>query len=225
MAERDLHGDHNVDYNKMMDNLPSNSKTVSTLNPDSQKREVKKIIKGEVKPQKKTFFKKFKDAFLPEPNMSVEDYILSDILVPGIKNLIYTVLTGGLSGALFGDARPDNRWRPGDNRYVDYSRMSTYRRDERRPSESSRATYRSRSVMNFEPMAMERVDAEAVLDEMLRNIAEYGSVSIGYYYELMGITGEFTDWKYGWVDLRNVPIIQARGGGYIIDFPKPIYIE
>lgn len=227
MAERQVHGDKDVDYNKIMANLPSNSKTISTLNQPTQETvHAKKIIKGTATPQKKSFFRKFKEAFLPEPGMSVEDYIISDILAPGVKNLIYSAFTGVVSGALFGDARPDNRWRPGNDRYTPYDRMSSYRQqDPRDPRGQSRMSYKSRSVMNFEPMITDRVDAEAILDELLRNIAEYGSVSIGYYYELMGVTGEFTDWKYGWVDLRNVPIIQVRGGGYIIDFPKPTYIE
>lgn len=52
-------------------------------------------------------------------------------------------------------------------------------------------------------------------------ISKYDSVTLADLGEMLGITGDFTDVKYGWTDLKDADIRRARGGGYILLLPPP----
>ena len=67
-----------------------------------------------------------------------------------------------------------------------------------------------------------RADAEEVLDSMLATIDKYGIVSVADMYDLVGITGNYTDNKYGWTDLRSARIERERDGGYTINLPRAL---
>ena len=60
------------------------------------------------------------------------------------------------------------------------------------------------------------------MDEL---IATYGVVRVADFYELVGVTGNYTDNKYGWTDIRNASVVRARDGGYIIKLPKAFPID
>ena len=213
--------DHAVDYNKMMKNLPSNSKE-GAQQPTEERKRLQKVTKATVKPKKKTWFQKFKDAWLPEPGMELSDYVIGDILVPGLKNILSGVVTNSVEMALFGEVRSSRRGGR-DDRYVPYNRYYDDR-DRVRSSRAPRASYTSRSALNFDSDIFEsRADAIAVLDELIQHIDDYGFASIGDYCDLIEKTCDFTDWKYGWTNLNNVKIFQERGG-YSIDFPRPVYM-
>ena len=44
-------------------------------------------------------------------------------------------------------------------------------------------------------------------------------------YDLVGITGEHTDNKYGWTNIRNAEIERLRDGGYRIKMPRALPIR
>ena len=43
-------------------------------------------------------------------------------------------------------------------------------------------------------------------------------------YDLVGMTSNYTDNKYGWYDLRTA-YIQGVSGGYVIRLPKPVALN
>lgn len=69
-----------------------------------------------------------------------------------------------------------------------------------------------------------RSSAEDTLNNMKQCITQYGFVSVSDYYDLSGITGKYTDAKFGWVNIKNVEIKRTKNG-YIIDLPQPIRID
>lgn len=54
-----------------------------------------------------------------------------------------------------------------------------------------------------------RAEAEAVLNSLREQLAEYGIVSVGDLYDAVGIAGEFTTHKYGWKNLDNACVINV----------------
>ena len=44
------------------------------------------------------------------------------------------------------------------------------------------------------------------------------------FYDLVGMTSNYTDNKYGWYDMRSA-YVQAVNGGYIIRLPKPVALN
>ena len=53
---------------------------------------------------------------------------------------------------------------------------------------------------------------------------EYRLVTVSDFYDLVGESGEYTDAKYGWQNIRNARVVRGRQG-YYIELPKPIPID
>ena len=66
-----------------------------------------------------------------------------------------------------------------------------------------------------------RGEAEEVLLRMDEIVATYGTVSVADLYDLVGITGAYTDNKYGWTDIRSASVVRVRDG-YMIKLPRAL---
>ena len=70
-----------------------------------------------------------------------------------------------------------------------------------------------------------RGEAELVRDGMLEALDVYKQVTVADFYDLAGVTTEFTDNKFGWVDLRGIEVRRSPRYGYYIVLPKCIPLE
>jgi len=195
--------------------------------PEIPKKKVEKVISGDAIRQKKPLGKKIKEMFIGGTSQSVGQFILMDIVVPNVKDLLADVVSQGVEKMIFGDTRSASRRtgsRPsGQNGYVNYNRMSNQppRRDDPRQNISRRA----RATHDFHEIIIPtRQEAEEVLDNLIEILSKYGQASVSDLYDLCGITPQFTDEKYGWTDLRGADLTRTRNG-YLIDLPKPEYIS
>ena len=59
------------------------------------------------------------------------------------------------------------------------------------------------------------------MDELIEH---YGIVSVADLYDLVGITGSYTDNKYGWTDIRTAQVVRVRDG-YKIKLPRAIPLD
>ena len=207
-----------------INNLPANShrSKEEKREENTEKKKVDKVVTGTVKTRKKTKASKFTDAFVSENSGGVMEHTVMDILVPAIKNTVLDIVWDGINIMFFGDTKPRGN-RGSSNRsnssYVSYSSYSGgSRRDDR--------TYTRRSVYEFDDILLEsRGEAEDVLDNLDAIIEDYGSATVADLYDLVGITGNYTDNNYGWKNLRNADIVRVRGGEYTIKFPKVVPIK
>ena len=186
-----------------------------------QERKLDKVVSGKVKTRKQSLGKKFSDTFLSDDLETVRGYIIFDVLIPTIKDTISNIVSNGVEILLFGETRRGGSRRE-NSPYVSYA---NYYKKEKRPSQKSSARRGERH--NFREIIFEtRSDAEDVLEAMIDILeSDYSQVSIGDLYDLCDITGNFTDHKYGWTDLRSASIHRARGGGFVIDFPRVELLE
>ena len=69
-----------------------------------------------------------------------------------------------------------------------------------------------------------RGEAEIVLSKMDEIIDTYGIVTIADFYDLAGVTGDYTTNNYGWTNIRNAEVVRVRDG-YIIKMPKAMPID
>ena len=65
-----------------------------------------------------------------------------------------------------------------------------------------------------------RGDAESVLDQIQDLMSEYGVVTVSDYYDLVGVSGQFTDNYYGWTDMNGMRTRAVRNG-WLIELPSP----
>lgn len=81
-------------------NYPSNSFKSKEMTKDIEKHEVKKVISGNAKKKPKIF-----DNFFAEDLKQIKVYIVTDILVPALKDLISNTISKGTDMLLFGESR------------------------------------------------------------------------------------------------------------------------
>lgn len=207
------------DVGAIYDNLPDNSHKNRNENKTQapEEKRAEKIVRGKVK-TKKNEMRKLTDIFISEDAANVKSYILMDVLVPSIKKAIYDIVVNSLDMSLFGGRGNGRRSTADKISYKDYSGSS--RRDDRSYGRS-----RTTSGYSYDDIILEtRGEAEAVLSRMDEIMEEYEIVRVADLYDLVGVTGEHTDNKYGWTNIRNAEIERVRDG-YRIKMPRALPIR
>jgi hypothetical protein len=74
---------------------------------------------------------------------------------------------------------------------------------------------------DFEIIFENHDDAERVLLELVKLIKTYGFVYVSDLYDIVNISNEYENTKYGWYDLTSASIKDTRDG-YVLDLPLPI---
>lgn len=198
---------------------PSNKKE-ETVSVDEKK--VKKVINGNVVSKKKSFGRKLADLFQIEDANSVGAYIFHDVLIPAAKRTLSDIISGGSNMMLFGDTKGSRTTRDGSRSYVSYNKYSdrpSYS-DSRRPDADRR-----KARHNFDDVILEtRGEAEEVLSHMVDLTIDYGVASVADLYDLVGITSNYTDNKFGWYDLGRAEVKRVRDG-YLLDLPRTTTLD
>lgn len=215
-----------VDVSKLYDNLPDNSHKARNEKakapvPAEKKEEkrVEKVIKGKAK-VKKNEMRKLSDVFISEDVGNVKNYILMDVIVPSVKKALYDLVVGALDMTLYGGRGGGGGKRPTADKvsYRDYNGVS--RRDER-----SYNTTRTASGYSYDDIIVDtRGEAEAVIMRMDEIMEEYEQVRVADLYDLVGISGNYTDNNYGWTNIRNAEVVRVRDG-YKIKMPRAIPLK
>lgn len=197
----------------MADEFKSNSHKSKEVD---EKKKVEKVVKGKVKTKKKNSITKFADVFVSEDVSSVKSYIIGEVLIPAMKKALSDIVTNGIDMILYGESGVTKRKSPGSR--VSYTNYYD-RRDRDRYGYDDR---RVRAGYDFNDVILDsRGEAEDVLSRMDELIDNYGIVSVADFYDLCGITGSYTDNKYGWTDIRSAQVVRVRDG-YKIKLPRAL---
>lgn len=187
--------------------------------PNPDKKKVEKVVSGNVKVKKKNGVTKFADTFISEDIHNVKSYVITDVLIPSIKRAISEMVTNGIDMILYGStggrSERSSAYRVSYRNYYDRRDDDCYRdRDRVRTSPYS-----------FDDIVLDsRGEAEEVLARMDELIDQYGIVSVADLYDLVGVSGNYTDNKYGWTNIRNAEPIRVRDG-YMLRLPKALPIN
>lgn len=206
MAVRDEFGLANEIIDKS--EYPGNPKRSKNVTP------VKTV--GKITAKEPGTGKKLLTTFFQGDFRTVGSYLLSDILLPTVKDTLSDILHSTIDILVTGDSYGYSRSRRSkkDKDRVSYNKISKDRnRDDR--------DYGSPREQVKEIIFEEAVDADTVLDDLLNVIEDAGFVSVADYYEVCNIPSNFTDNKRGWESLASARV-KRISGGYIISLPKPI---
>jgi len=199
---------------------PANSHTKKNEKKEERVKQ-NKVVTGAVVKQKKSLSKRLTETFLGDDIDNVASYVIHDILVPAAKNTITDLITGGLEMMLFGEVRGSRTKRDKDRSHVSYS---NYYKAEHR-DQSRNASNRNRAAHDFDDIVLTtRGEAEEVLSHLVDLTIDYGMASVADLYDLVGITSNFTDNKFGWADLNSASVQRVRKG-YMIHLPKTITLD
>lgn len=185
-----------------------------------EERRAEKVVKGSVKLKPKSGVQKITGDFFKEDIKSVLGYVVTDIALPKVKELIFEAGKGALFKALWGgDVRKDSSSRlPID--YVSYRNYSSNPSSSSTPSSDSRSRVPKYDEISF----MTRGDAERVLVELEAIQKRWGLVRLADLYEAVGLTPEHTYHKYGWMSIAGTRI-ESSPDGYYLKLPKAIPID
>lgn len=204
-----------------MDEFTGNS--FKAKEEDAQTKKIEKVVTGNAKVKKKSDFQKLVDVFIPEDVNNVKDYIVMDVLIPAAKKTIVDVISCATDRLFYGEpgsgrSRGNSITRESRVSYGSY--YNSGRRGDIVPDSSSyRAGY------NYNEIILEtRAEAEDVLDSLNELIEVYKMASVADLYDLVGVTGDYTDVNYGWKTIRNANIVRDKDG-YILKMPRPLPLK
>lgn len=199
-----------------MENYKPNSHKSKEENkalPDEREK-LEKIIKGTAK-TKKNEMRKLRDVFISEDVKSVKSYILMDVLVPAIKDAIEDIVTNGIRMVLRGET---SARKSSSASKISYNRIYDSKINNDRFARDSSLSLR----YSYDDIVLEsRGEAEDVITRMEEIIEEYGFVRVADLYDLVGITGDYTDNKYGWTSIRSAEPVRVRNG-YMLRLPRAV---
>lgn len=166
--------------------------------------------------EKKGIFRRFRDSIFVAGPAEIKDSLIEDVIKPSIRDFIADGLYTIVDVAVYG--RSSNRKRRG-------GRVVT-RGDVRSPidfTQPSRDRSRRRSSgYDFNNLYFEdRFEADEVFDALVEELQDKGEVSVYYFYELAGVTAEYTDQSWGWTSLEGTGYNRGPQG-VALALPKPV---
>lgn len=200
--------------------LPNNSnKFKENQNYSKEIAKPKKVIQGTVSIKKKSAIKEFFDNFISEDANKIHSYVVGDVLIPSIKRAISDIVTNTVDILFYGEAGKNKKYSGDRISYNNYSYNSNsynYNNQNNRNDLQS-FLYENISFASY-------TDAKTVLDSMYERLETYGMVSVSELNEFIGVTGSYTDNKFGWTSLNKASISYSRDG-YQLVLPRPSAIN
>lgn len=183
-------------------------------------RKVEAVAKAVVR--KKSKSRKFLDAFVPEDVEDVGSYIMSGVIVPSIKRIIWQTF----GTILFGK----NNYGPYDNRgYGEYPERVSYTRffDDERSYNRRQAPRRTggNHIYHWDDLLYETPeDAEFVLSRLEDDIRQGYTPSVQDLYEYSNLTAPWSAAGWGWTNIRSAEVVTI-GDKFAIRLPRPLPID
>ena len=200
--------------------IPSNS-----ISSTKEEKKFDKVTHNKVTVKKKSAPKRLADIFIIGDIEQVKRTLVNDMLIPAAKNLVSNMISTAVNMVLFNNKGPSN--------YSGYYQPTTYYQP--RYSQPSYSAFYSQNngpqppvqtgySTTQEILFTSRGDAEAVLSQMNEALTAYSHVSVADFFDLAGVTANYTDYSYGWYNLAGATISSVPGG-FVINFPKAIALR
>lgn len=197
--------------------FPSNTHKDKESRPKVPEKKIEKIVKNEVVSRKRPFGTRFKEVFIGGEGKAAFHYIVIEVLLPSLRNMVVDATTKGIERVIYGDSAPRRSY-GNQNTRVSYN--SPVRRYNSQQPQDRQSSYRHQSQRHetVELIFKTNSEAEDVLESMLDIVSTYEMASVADLKELAGLPSSHVDNKWGWGNLAGVRVQQIRDG-FIIDFP------
>ena len=196
-----------------MENYQSNSFKSKELEAKQPEKKLTKVANAKLK--KKSEIQKIAETFVAEDLNKVKNAVLMDVIVPAVKKVISDIVTNGIDMLLYGEVK--------HNKTTTTSKIG-YNSMYNSQNQTNAARVARSSYIYNDIILSSRSEAEEVLNQMNEIIGTYGVVSVADLCEIVGVTGEFTDNKYGWSDIRDAYVERSKDG-YMLKLPRALPIS
>lgn len=220
-------------YTNVPISAPPNSRKAKeetrSIEPVPAKAELKPLTDKAVV-RNKPVGRRLLDSFRGEDLRSVGGYLVMDILVPSMKDLILDLIQQGAARAIKGESYSNTRGMTnsimGGSPYVPYNRYSQNQQAKPGPNKPAQSRPSQPNANDFQDILLpDRGTAEYVLSQLNAYVQTYDFVTVRELFELVGIQAAFTADYVGWNDLSNAGIRRVGGGGYILVLPPTISLK
>ena len=218
------------EFSKASNQAPSKSKTDISDSPEERPKATQ--VSTAKKVRKQSAFRKVASSIIEDSFENVKERAIGEVIVPGLKSLIFDSAMDMLDAMLFGASNSGPRNYSYSNSRVrgprqgDRTSYSQYydRNGYSAPRKAPREDYGGYSMDPDDIIVATRMEANKVLGEVDKWIQRYGSASIAVYYDAVGLTADWTDNQYGWYSLKGAQIRHVRDG-YLIVMPPTHELE
>lgn len=170
-------------------------------------RRAKKVASGKIR---KNEVRKLTDVFLAKDVHEVKEYIITEVAIPAIKNIIMSTV----NAFLYGDTQGKTRTNASRASYQDFYSGRDRERNVH-PTEPMKKKVDYRDLV-FESKG----EAEEVLSALEELISMYGKASVADLFDLADMECDYTENRYGWKSLATASTFLTRDG-YMLRLPKP----
>jgi hypothetical protein len=183
---------------------------------------VERVVSAEPRRRKRGLGRQVKETFIGGTARGAVEYVVTDVVVPTVKELMFEAFQSGMQKLIFGESRIRRGGAPtsyANVGRVNYQGMSTSTKP---PTSGAAVSPQSRARGTFDEIIIaSRIEAEEVLERMFDILSRYEVVLVADLYELTGIQTSHTDHRWGWNSLRGAKVVPIRGKGYLLDLPEP----
>lgn len=182
----------------------------TTMTPENTPTESEAIATSQVTVRKRPFWKKVRDAILPDEEVSFKHFFINTILLPWIRDGFWYGMDriryrdGGRPPIVHMNAQNQN--------YIPYNKKS----------EKPRVVNSGNYLWEYEELSFGDAGfANRVLEQMREQLIGYGTVSVADMYEFAGKSGSssYTYRNYGWTSLTGARVVRL-GMDWYLDLPK-----
>lgn len=206
-----------------MSEFPPNSHK-SKSSPPPEQKEVKRVVTGEAVRRKPSLGKKFKNAFFGGDGRTATQFLVTEVVVPSIRNTLHEGITRWTEQVIFGGSHHrshSSRGPTGTATYTPYNRFSMGQKHDDRPPMPNQMSRRGRARHDFDEIVLEtRADATEVLDSLYEILSQFEVVSVADLYGLVGFKSDHIDQRWGWTELHGSGVVRTRDG-FVVDLPRP----
>lgn len=191
---------------------------------DGERKKSEKVISGTVIERKKGLGRKIAETFTGIDAREVGSHVVFDVILPQLKGMAVDAGTQAIERLILGEAgsrRSSSAISP-RTRGSSYTAYNRYSGGSQASEDREPIHVRSNEVR--EVIVETRGDAQRVMDEMFAHLDQYQSITVADFYDLVGVTGKFTDNQWGWTNLNAAGVSRVREG-FRIELPRPISLK
>lgn len=202
-----------------MEEFPGNSKFAK----EPENKQITRVVAGRVTRRRPPLSRRLAENIVGDNAKGVFEYVLLDVVLPAAKDVLADAVSSAIERLLYGEVRGRRPRRSSQfgNSYVSYNRYSSGGYNQHRDDPRRTNTQARKERPSFDDIVLDtRADAEEVIQNLIALIDRFEAASVSDLYELVGITAEFTDAKWGWTSPRGMGVTRV-GNGYLVDIPAP----
>lgn len=208
-------------------NIPSRhdyqSNSTKSKKEEVEVRRVPAVVQGTASVRKKSVGSKFRESFAGDDAQSVGQFLLFDVIIPSVKDLVFKMINEGSRRALFGANGKPSSSNGLISTVTNYGNMFSGGGSTILSGGGSSSTVtKPRATYDYqEIMVSSRSDGERVLDTLGGLIDEYGNATVADLYACCNMTPDHTAVKWGWRSLEGAET-KPVGDGYLLRMPKAV---